>query len=55
LRLQAIAGQSLDQLIDGAALDRLVADRLLERRGGHLAATAAGRQRLNALLAAVLR
>jgi coproporphyrinogen III oxidase-like Fe-S oxidoreductase len=53
-RLQAVAGQSLDQLLDLAALDRLVADGLLERCGGHLAATAAGRQRLNALLATVL-
>jgi putative oxygen-independent coproporphyrinogen III oxidase len=54
-RLQAVAGQSVDQLLDLAALDRLVADGLLERRGPHLAATAAGRQRLNALLAAILR
>jgi coproporphyrinogen III oxidase-like Fe-S oxidoreductase len=54
-RLQAIAGQPLDQLLDLAALDRFIAEGLLERRGRHLAATAAGRQRLNALLAAILR
>jgi putative oxygen-independent coproporphyrinogen III oxidase len=54
-RLQAIAGQSLDQLLELEALDRLIADGLLERRGRQLAATAAGRQRLNALLAAILR
>jgi putative oxygen-independent coproporphyrinogen III oxidase len=54
-RLQAVAGQTLDQLLDVAALERLVGDRLLERRGGRLAASAAGRQRLNALFAAILR
>ena len=54
-RLEAIFGQSLDQLLDGTALDRLIGDGLLERREGRLAASAAGRQRLNAVLAAILR
>ena len=53
-RLEAIFGQSLDQLLEGAALDRLIGDGLLERREGRLAASAAGRQRLNAVLAAIL-
>ena len=54
-RLETIFGQSLDQLLEGAALDRLIGDGLLERREGRLAASAAGRQRLNAVLTAVLR
>ena len=54
-RLEAIFGQSLDQLLEGAALDRLIGDGLLERGEGRLAASAAGRQRLNAVLAAILR
>ena len=54
-RLEAVVGRSLDQLLDRAALDRLIGDGLLERREGRLAATAAGRQRLNAVLAAILR
>jgi putative oxygen-independent coproporphyrinogen III oxidase len=54
-RLQTVAGQALDQVLDLEALDRLMADGLLERRPGRLAASAAGRQRLNGLLAAILR
>jgi oxygen-independent coproporphyrinogen-3 oxidase len=54
-RLEAVAGQRLDQLLDLAALERLVAERLLERQGDRLAASPAGRQRLNALLAAIVR
>jgi oxygen-independent coproporphyrinogen-3 oxidase len=54
-RLEAICGQSLDQLLDRPALDRLTGDGLLERGGGRLAASAAGRQRLNAVLAAILQ
>ena len=53
-RVETVAGRRLDQLLDRAALDRLLGDGLLERRGGYLAATAAGRQRLNAVLAAIL-
>jgi oxygen-independent coproporphyrinogen-3 oxidase len=53
--LEAICGQALDRLLDRAALDRLVGDGLIARGGGRLTATAAGRQRLNAVLAAVLR
>ena len=54
-RLEAVAGRTLGQLLDLAALDRLIGDGLLERRDAQLAATAAGRQRLNALLARILR
>jgi oxygen-independent coproporphyrinogen-3 oxidase len=54
-RLEAIFGQALDRLLDPAALGRLVGDGLIARGGGRLTATAAGRQRLNAVLAAVLR
>ena len=54
-RLEAIAGAGPDHLFDRAALERLIGDGLLERREGRLAATAAGRQRLNALLVAILR
>jgi putative oxygen-independent coproporphyrinogen III oxidase len=54
-RLQAVAGQRLDQLLDLEALDRLMAEGLLERCNGQLVPSAAGRQRLNALLAAILR
>jgi oxygen-independent coproporphyrinogen-3 oxidase len=54
-RLEAIAGQAPGHLFDRAALDRLIGDGLLELCEGRLAATAAGRQRLNALLVAILR
>jgi oxygen-independent coproporphyrinogen-3 oxidase len=54
-RLETVAGQTLDQLFDLGALERLVGDGLLERQGGRLAASAAGRQRLNTLLAAIVR
>jgi putative oxygen-independent coproporphyrinogen III oxidase len=54
-RLQAIAGGMLEQCLDCEAIDGLVVDGLLERRDDRLAATAAGRQRLNAVLAAILR
>ena len=54
-RLHAVAGRSIDQLLDLEAVERLKADGLLERGGDRLAATAAGRQRLNAVLAAILR
>jgi putative oxygen-independent coproporphyrinogen III oxidase len=54
-RLEAVAGATLDQVLDQGALDRSIADGLLEQQDGHLAATAAGRQRLDALLAAISR
>ena len=54
-RVAAAAGGAGDDRLDTAALDRLVADGLLELHAGRLAATAAGRQRLDALLAALVR
>jgi oxygen-independent coproporphyrinogen-3 oxidase len=54
-RLQAVAGAPLVRILDTAALERLVADGLLTMGHGRLAATAPGRQRLNALLTALLR
>jgi putative oxygen-independent coproporphyrinogen III oxidase len=53
-RLEAIAGQRLDRLFDRAALGRLTGDGMLEVRNGRLAATAAGRQRLNGILPMLL-
>jgi oxygen-independent coproporphyrinogen-3 oxidase len=54
-RLQALARASLAHILDPAALERLMADGLLEMHGGRLAATAPGRQRLEALLATLVR
>jgi oxygen-independent coproporphyrinogen-3 oxidase len=53
-RLEAIAGSAPDPWVARPALDGLVADGLLTLHGRRLAATAAGRQRLNALLAALI-
>jgi coproporphyrinogen III oxidase-like Fe-S oxidoreductase len=54
-RLEALAGCATDHGLDPAALEQLVADGLLAVHGGRLAATAAGRERLDALLAAIVR
>jgi putative oxygen-independent coproporphyrinogen III oxidase len=54
-RLQAVAGAPLAEILDTAALERLAADGLLEMQSGRLATTAPGRQRLDALLRALLR
>ncbi|HEX6112724.1 MAG TPA: radical SAM family heme chaperone HemW [Geminicoccaceae bacterium] len=54
-RLEATAGCPVDDCLDPAALDRLVADGLLTSHAGRLAATAAGRQCLDALLEALIR
>jgi oxygen-independent coproporphyrinogen-3 oxidase len=54
-RVAAAAGGTVDSCLDAAALDRLVADGLLGLPAGRLVATAAGRQRLDALLAALVR
>jgi oxygen-independent coproporphyrinogen-3 oxidase len=54
-RLEAAAGCAIDEYLHPAALHQLIADRLLTLQAGRLAATAAGRQRLNALLAALIR
>jgi putative oxygen-independent coproporphyrinogen III oxidase len=54
-RVAAAAGGPAADGLDPAALDRFVADGLLQLRAGRLVATAAGRQRLDALLAALVR
>jgi oxygen-independent coproporphyrinogen-3 oxidase len=54
-RVEATAGCAIYDCLDAAALDRHVAKGLLKVHGGRLAATAAGRQRLNALLAVIVR
>jgi coproporphyrinogen III oxidase-like Fe-S oxidoreductase len=53
-RLTGTAGRPLCEVLDPAALERFVGDGWLIRQGGRLAATAAGRQRLNAVLGALL-
>ena len=53
-RLAALAGAPLDRVLHPAALERFVADGWLVLNDGRLAATAAGRQRLNGILAALL-
>jgi putative oxygen-independent coproporphyrinogen III oxidase len=53
-RLMRQGGRPLEELIDAAAVERFVSDGWLTLRAGRLAATAAGRQRLNAILAALL-
>jgi len=52
-RLEALAGRSVEELF-GGALPRLVDGGFLALDDARLAATAAGRQRLNAVLAALL-
>jgi oxygen-independent coproporphyrinogen-3 oxidase len=52
-RLEALAGRSADELF-GTALDRLVEGGFLTLDDQRLTATAAGRQRLNAVLATLL-
>ena len=54
-RLARIGGRPVDQLLDGRALERLVANRLLVIAQGRLIATARGRQRLNGVLSALTR
>ena len=54
-RVETAAGCAVGDCLDAAALDRLVADGLLRLHAGRLIATAAGRQRLDALLAALVR
>ena len=52
-RLEALAGQEVEALF-GPALPRLIEGGFLTLDAGTLAATAAGRQRLNAVLGALL-
>jgi coproporphyrinogen III oxidase-like Fe-S oxidoreductase len=53
-RLEAIAGRPLEQILDAQALARLLEDGWLRLAGGRLTPTAAGRQRLNAILGALM-
>jgi putative oxygen-independent coproporphyrinogen III oxidase len=53
-RLTRTAGRPLCEVLDPAALERFIGDGWLTRRDGRLAATAAGRQRLNPILGALL-
>ncbi len=53
-RFQAIAGAAFEERLDGARLARLIEGGFLELDGAGLRATAAGRQRLDAVLAALL-
>lgn len=53
-RIEALAGRPLALAVDGQALRRLEDAGLLRTDGGRLAATAAGRQRLSSILAALL-
>jgi oxygen-independent coproporphyrinogen-3 oxidase len=53
-RIEAMAGRPLAGVVDGPALRRLGDAGLLAVDGGRLVATAAGRQRLSAILAALL-
>jgi oxygen-independent coproporphyrinogen-3 oxidase len=53
-RIEAAAGRPLAEALDGSALRRLGDAGLLDLAGGRLAATAAGRQRLSAILASLL-
>ncbi|MBO6518778.1 MAG: coproporphyrinogen III oxidase [Rhodospirillales bacterium] len=54
-RFTNTSGTEFDAVVDAAALERLVEGGLLERDHGQVRATAAGRQRLNALLTALLK
>jgi putative oxygen-independent coproporphyrinogen III oxidase len=54
VRLEALTGRPLEQSLDAEALARLVEDGWLKLAGARLAATAAGRQRLNPILEALL-
>jgi oxygen-independent coproporphyrinogen-3 oxidase len=53
-RLTRTAGRPLREVLDPVALERFVGDGWLIQEDGRLAATAAGRQRLNAILGALL-
>jgi putative oxygen-independent coproporphyrinogen III oxidase len=53
-RLEAVAGRPFDEVLEPAALGRFVADGWIALAEGRLAATPAGRQRLNGILAALL-
>ncbi|WP_037451446.1 radical SAM family heme chaperone HemW [Skermanella stibiiresistens] len=53
-RLEAESGQPFAQSLDAAGLDRMIAGGFVELADDRLRATAAGRQRLNALLAQLL-
>lgn len=53
-RVAAETGRALEDWIESARLDSLIRHGMLERRGGTLAATTQGRERLNGVLARLL-
>ena len=53
-RLETLAGGSLEQLLDLRAVERLIGEGWLTRDDGRIAATAAGRQRLEGILPMLL-
>jgi oxygen-independent coproporphyrinogen-3 oxidase len=53
-RLEAVAGRVLEELLDLCALERFIGDGWLTQGQGRIAATAAGRQRLNGILPALM-
>jgi putative oxygen-independent coproporphyrinogen III oxidase len=54
-RLRRIGGETFESTLNMAAVRRLMAESFLEKSNDRLATTAAGRQRLNAVLEAVIR
>jgi putative oxygen-independent coproporphyrinogen III oxidase len=53
-RLERIAGRPIGRVLDPGAIESFARDGWLVRDGGRLAATAEGRQRLNAILGALI-
>lgn len=53
-RVEAIAGESLERLLDPDALAHLIASGFLDLSAGRLSATVAGRERLDAVLGTLL-
>ena len=53
-RLETLAGGSLEQLLDLRAVELLIGEGWLTRDDGRIAATAAGRQRLEGILPMLL-
>lgn len=53
-RLETVSGRPLDQTIDAGALERMVTDGLMRNEAGRIAATRAGRERLDGLIAMLI-